>query len=269
MQQQMTQHEMLDPQRRAFYCRTLQHLNESKVAFLVGGAYAFARYTGIERDTKDFDIFVRPEDCERVLEVLAEAGCETEITFPHWLGKAYCGEDFFDIIYSSGNGIAKVDDEWFEHAVDEKVLGVPVKLCPPEEIIWSKATIMERERFDGADVAHLLHACAESLDWQRLLRRLDQQWRVLLSHLVLFGFTYPSKRHLIPNWVMDELLHRLQDEMLSEPPKARICYGTILSRAQYLTDIDKWGYQDGRLFPIGKMSRKEITHWTLAINEGK
>ena len=27
--------------------------------FLVGGAYAFARYTGIERHTKDFDVFVR------------------------------------------------------------------------------------------------------------------------------------------------------------------------------------------------------------------
>ena len=29
-------------------------------------------------------------------------------------------------------------------------------------MIWSKAFIMERERFDGADVAHLLLHCLES-----------------------------------------------------------------------------------------------------------
>jgi hypothetical protein len=45
------------------------------------------------------------------------------------------------------------------------VLGVPVRLCPPEEIIWSKAFIMERERYDGADISHLIRACQGRLDW--------------------------------------------------------------------------------------------------------
>ena len=40
------------------------------------------------------------------------------------------------------------------------VLDKEVKLCPPEEIIWSKSFIMERERFDGADINHLLRICA-------------------------------------------------------------------------------------------------------------
>ena len=34
-------------------------LNESGVPFLVGGAYALAKHAGIERHTKDLDIFVR------------------------------------------------------------------------------------------------------------------------------------------------------------------------------------------------------------------
>ncbi|HYE71876.1 MAG TPA: hypothetical protein VEF04_01040 [Blastocatellia bacterium] len=269
MQTVKATHVNLDPQRRAFYSGTLKLLNESKVDYLVGGAYAFARYTGIERDTKDFDIFVRPKDCARILEVLKSSGCETELTFPHWLGKAYCGEDFFDVIYSSGNAVAEVDDEWFENAVDGIVLDVPVKLCPAEEIIWSKAFVMERERYDGADIAHLLRACATDLDWHRLLRRFGQQWRVLLSHLVLFGFAYPAERNQIPNFVLDNLLQRLQNEMHTAPPTERVCQGTLISRAQYLIDLERWGYQDSRLKPRGKMSKEEITHWTLAISKEK
>src|SRR5262249_49177341 len=51
----------LDPRTRAFYCHALEMLTRAGAPFLVGGAYAFARYTGIERHTKDLDIFVRPE----------------------------------------------------------------------------------------------------------------------------------------------------------------------------------------------------------------
>lgn len=267
MQLQTAKHEGLNPDTRAFYCRTLKVLNESKVAFLVGGAYAFACHTGIERHTKDFDIFVRPEDCPRVLQVLADSGCKADMTFPHWLGKAYCGDDFIDVIFSSGNGLADVDDEWFEHASSGEVLGIPVKLCPPEEIIWSKATVMERERYDGADVAHLLRACGGSLDWPRLLRRFGPHWRVLLSHCVLFGFIYPAERAQIPDWVMQELIERLQNEKNSAPPPERVCQGTLLSRAQYLIDIERWGYRDGRLTPGGAMTGEEIARWTAAIDE--
>jgi hypothetical protein len=61
--------------------------------------------------------------------------------------------------------------KWFRHARSDQVLDVPVLIAPPEESIWSKAFIMERERYDGAEVAHLLRACAGRMDWQRLLQR--------------------------------------------------------------------------------------------------
>ena len=174
-------------------------LNRSGVPYMVGGTYAFQYYAGISRTTKDFDIFVRPRDVQRVLDVLTRAGFKTEIAFSHWLAKAHHGDKFIDVIYSSGNGVAEVDDEWFAHAVDEEVLGVPVKLCPAEEMIWSKALIMERERYDGADVAHLFRHCSGLLNWDRLVRRFGNNWRVLLSHIVLFGFIYPGERALIPS----------------------------------------------------------------------
>ena len=132
-------------------------------------------------------------------------------------------------------------------------------------MIWSKAFIMERERFDGADIMHLLRARAAQLDWQRLLRRFDSNWRVLFSHLLMFGYIYPAERSTIPQWVMDELLARLQREMHDRSPDERLCRGTIVSREQYLIDIEQWGYQDARLAPLGSMNPEQIGLWTEAI----
>src|SRR5207248_659415 len=115
-------------------------------------------------------------------------------------------------IYNSGNGRCPVDDDWFAHAVWAEVLGTPVSVIPAEEMIWQKSYIMERERFDGADVAHLLRARGPALDWDRLLRRFGAHWRVLLSHLVLFGFVYPSEQDKVPRRVLHDLAERLLAE---------------------------------------------------------
>jgi hypothetical protein len=261
----------LDPATFAFYRACLRALNEAGLDYLVGGAYAFARYTGIERHTKDFDIFCRARDVDAILAVLDKLGGQTEKTFPHWLAKAYNPgtADFIDVIYSSGSGIAVVDDEWFTHSVTETVLGIPVRLCPAEEMIWSKGFIMERERYDGNDVAHLLRACAGRLDWDRVLRRFDEYWRVLLSHLVLFGFIYPAERKKVPATVLDELTRRLGAETRATPPADNTCKGTLISRAQYLVDIGPWGYRDARLEPGIKMTPADIAHWTRAIDADK
>jgi putative nucleotidyltransferase-like protein len=256
---------VIDPEAREFYVRALTKLDENKVPYLVGGAYAFARYTGIERHTKDFDIFMRRSDFERATEVLNKAGYKTELTFPHWIGKAYNGDDFIDLIFSAGNAVAQVDDLWFKYSVPEKVLGLDVRLIPAEEMLWSKGLIMERERFDGADVAHVLHALAKKLDWQRLLGRYGKYWRVLYAHLILFGFIYPSDRDRIPKSVMEELGNRLARELKEAPPSEMICNGTIISRQQYLTDVTERGYKDARLEPLGNMSAGEIEHWTKGI----
>jgi hypothetical protein len=255
----------LEPETRHFYCQALTAIAEAGVPFLVGGAYAFERYVGIPRHTKDFDLFVRAEDAEQVLKLLADRGFESDMVFPHWLGKAFCGDDFVDVIFSSGNGACPVDDSWFEHGVDDEVLGMPVKLVPPEEMIWQKGMIMERERFDGADVAHILRAQAERLDWPRLLARYGEHWRVLYAHLILFGFIYPSERGRIPAAVMDELAQRVRDEASAPTPDGKVCQGTLLSREQYLTDVGAWGLRDARLPPDGHMSRREVAHWTAAI----
>ena len=144
------------------------------------------------------------------------------------------------------------------------------KICPAEEMLWSKAFVMERERYDGADVIHLMRCGAETLDWDRLLDRFGPRWRVLLSYVILFGFVYPGERTRIPRHVMDALLARLGPELDGDDASAaKVCQGTVVSRQQYLVDVQQWGYADARLRPRGNMSAEEIAYWTEAIGKIK
>lgn len=253
---------------REFYCSAASVLLAANIDFLVGGAFASYYYTGVERHTKDFDIFVRPKDVQPALDALAKAGYKTAIPYPHWLAKAYCGDSFMDIIFNSGNGVTPVDDLWFERAIEAEVMDIKMKLCPPEEIIWSKAFVMERERYDGADVAHLIHARAETLDWQYLINRFGENWQVLLSHLILFGFIYPTERTKIPASVMEQLTTRLQKQLTSPANLTeKLCQGTLISREQYLTDVEQWGYVDARLEPNGNLTKEQLDIWTASIGQ--
>jgi hypothetical protein len=211
----------------------------------VAGAYAFFAYTGIFRDTKDLDVFLRRADLDAAFRVLAAAGFRTEISEPGWIGKAWRGEWFVDLIFSSGNGVAVVDDLWFDHARRGEVMGVPVLLAPAEEMIWSKSFVLERERYDGHDVNHILRATAEDLDWERLLLRFDRYWEVLLSHLLLFRFAYPGERSKVPDRVLETLVARLEEELGTDHPRA-LCRGNLISRVQYRHDLEQLGYEDGR-----------------------
>lgn len=257
--------EGLDQETYDFYRDVLAVLTESRTPFLIGGAYAFNHYTRINRCTKDLDIFLRREHFEQASAALQAAGYDTELTYPHWLGKIHHRGIFIDLIFSSGNGVAVVDDRWFEHADQTELLGFRCLLSPVEEMIWSKAFIMERERYDGADIAHLLLTCSEQLDWKRVMQRFTPHWRVLLSHLVLFGFIYPDQRQRIPPWVMEDLLHRLRAEMRSAAADEGVCQGTLLSREQFLNDIECQGLRDGRVVPLGNMTPQDAASWTEAI----
>jgi hypothetical protein len=249
-----------------FYRRVMLVLMDGNVDFLVGGAFAFVRYTGLSRDTKDLDLFVRRRDWPRVTALLAQEGIDTDLTFPHWLGKAFGGRDrefFVDIIFSGGNGVAEVDDLWFEHAPQDSTLGFAVRLMPVEEMIWSKAFIMERERFDGADVIHLIRARQHDLDWQRLVRRFGEHWRVLLAHLILFSYIYPTEP--VQQAIVDELVQRLKSDPSAEID-VPLCRGTLLSRAQYLDDVERLHYVDARIAPQGAITPEDAALWTNAID---
>jgi hypothetical protein len=234
------------PERAEFFRRALTALEKAGVPYLVGGAYALERYTGICRDTKDIDVFVLPRDCNRTLGVWAREGLSIELTDPNWLAKAFEGDCYLDLIFNSGNGLCPVDAGWFAHAVDDQVLGLEVKLCPLEEMLWQKIFIMERERYDGADIAHIIQSHGAKLDWKRLVARTGDNWEVLLAHLIVVNFVYPDEGEIIPQAVMDELLDRLCSKPKRRKRNPKVCRGTLISRYQYLPDVLQCGYRDPR-----------------------
>jgi Nucleotidyl transferase of unknown function (DUF2204) len=247
-----------------FHRKSVAVLQAAEIPFLIGGAYVVEVYAGVSRRTKDFDLYIRPKHVKAALDALAGAGYTTELTFPHWLAKAIYEGDMLDLIFRAGNGLCEVDDSWFERARDDELLGAPVKLCAPEEMIWMKAYIMERERFDGADIAHILRCWAADMDWPHLVRRFGPDWRVLLSHLILFGYIYPGERARIPVALMEGLITRMRSEANKAGPE-RLCRGTLLSREQYLVDVQEWGFRDARLEERVQMNEQDIADWTAAI----
>ena len=247
------------------YRSVLWHLREAGIPYLVGGTYALEHHAGLRRDTKDLDLFVRRADWRRIEDTLAPEGLTCELVFSHWLGKAKNEDHFVDLIFAGGNGLVEVDDEWLRHGVPSVILDVPVHLVAAEEMIWSKAFVMERERFDGGDVLHVLRLSGRGIDWDRLLHRFGSTAAVLLSHLVLFQFVYPDERNVIPDWVMQELWAQARK---AEPP-GKLCRGTLVSREQYLVDVTEWGYHDAREMPHGRMTSQQIQEWNDAIFEDK
>src|SRR5689334_15927239 len=96
----------LDEAVRATYLRAMAALDAAHLPYLVGGTHALSHYTGIQRNSKDFDIFIRRDHFDAVMYALDRVGFMTELTYPHWLGKARGAEGFVDVIFSSGNGVS-------------------------------------------------------------------------------------------------------------------------------------------------------------------
>ena len=73
-----------------------------------------------------------------------------------------------------------------------------MRVIAPTELIWSKAFVQLRHRYDGGDIVHLILKQHDRIDWRRLLGYMDLHWEVLLVHLLNFRWAYPSERDHVP-----------------------------------------------------------------------
>jgi len=227
-----------------FYLSVLNELREHNLSFMLGGGFAMYHYTGIERDTKDLDIFCKPSEYPKILKLMSDKGYQTELTDARWLVKIFQDDDYIDVIFDTVNNICRVDDSWYEHAADGIYDGVPIKYIPAEELIWCKIYVQNRERYDGADVNHLMLKHGKKLDWKRLLFRMDPHWHLLLGQILNFQFVYPADYHdIIPKWLFDELMERAAEQYDIPPAVERVCRGPVIDQTQYETDIKIWNYK--------------------------
>lgn len=233
-----------EKQAEKFYKEILQILIAGNSQFLIGGTYAVKHYTGIDRPTKDIDIFCKPGDYPKILKGIADHGFRVSVEDERWLARVYKKKYFIDIIFGSIPAVWPITQEWLQHAQEGEVLGFKVSITPPEELIVSKAFRMKRGEFDGADITHIILKQGEKLDWKNLLNRMDQYWEILLVHILLFRFTYPSERETVPVWLLRELLSRINAQMQIPTPQDKVSRGSILSWHDYKQAVSDWGFKD-------------------------
>ena len=230
------------PEQEELFRRVLRILNEHETPYTVSGAFALHEHTGIWRNTKDLDLFMPLDSVGPTMEILNAHGLETEVCDPVWLCKVREKDYFVDLISGMSNAVVRVDQSWIDRGFDSEVLGIPVKVLAPEELIASKIFVAFRERFDGADIAHVVYAAGNSMDWDRLLLLIGEHWGMLLWSLMLFQYVYPFSR-AVPKRVWDELLTRFRAEI--DNPDAKDPFrGSLVDERMFAIDIHEWNLQN-------------------------
>jgi hypothetical protein len=236
-------HPDFPPEQRKLFCQVLQHMNDARIPYVVSGAFALQKHTGIWRNTKDLDLFLPPEVVPEALRHLQEQGFETEIRDPVWLAKAHRDGFYVDLITGMSNAIITVDQSWIDRGSESLILGIPTRVLAPEELIASKLFVNFRERFDGADIVHIIYGTKGKLDWQRIREIVGEHWQLLLWELILFHYVYPAKKDYVPRELWSDLLSRLNHD-LESPPKDAPFRGSLIDEKMFAIDVQEWGMEN-------------------------
>ena len=241
---------ILEPERRKIFASWLQILNEEGIPYVLGGAFAVYAYTGVWRDTKDLDVFLRPGDLRKALDALKAGGFETEIRSVFWLAKVHYKPYFMDLIFGTSSTQFLIDDSWFEFSQPIEILGVRSRLIALEELIASKVYMAKSDRFDGANIVHLIRCVKGRIDWQRILTHLKDNQEILLWYLLFFDFVYPSHSDYLPQELMVKLFEKIRENW-SRPKRPGAFRGMLLDPLAFAVDCKAWNYENGcHLVPL-------------------
>lgn len=143
-------------------------LREAEVPFLLGGGLA-AWARGGPETVHDLDLMVKPDDAERALKALDEAGFRPEDPPEEWLYKAWDGDVLVDIIFEPSGG--PVDDAMFERADEMDVHAVTMNVMALEDVMVTKLLSLREHEVDYDGVLEIGRALREQVDWDGVWRR--------------------------------------------------------------------------------------------------
>lgn len=216
------------------YRPVLQDLNDRQLRYAVGGGLVVSLYGGHARNSKDLDIFIDPRDSEAVVDALLDHGFadlyERQRYRRDWIYRGIREDVILDVIWSMANRRADVSWDWFDHVQTTEVDGVPLPLMAPAELIWAKLYVMHR--CDWPDVLNILNLQAATLDWDRLLRRIGDDWPLLAGVMCVFRWICPNASQQVPQAVWQQL-------HLADLANAPIT-GTDAQRAGLLDSYRDW-----------------------------
>ena len=218
-------------------------LEEKHTPYAVSGAFALRQHTGICRFTKDLDLFMSACTARHVYTYLRQQGFHCEVIDPVWLAKVRKGEFYVDLITGMSNGVVVVEDSWIERAKPAVVHDVETRVLAPEELVASKIFVAKRERFDGADIAHIIYGTYPAFDWDRELQLVGEHWELLLWALLFFRYVYPAQTHYVPDQIWQDLLQRFRNEIAKPSPEAKF-RGSLVDDKMFAIDVNEWGLAD-------------------------
>lgn len=232
------------PERQEALAReVLLALEHEGIPYAVAGAFALLQHTGICRTTKDLDLFLTAENWSAALRYLRKNGFECEVCDPVWLAKVHRDNFFVDLITGMSNAVISVEESWIRHAQPASVLGIQTRVLAPEELLVSKLFVTRRERFDGADIAHIIYGTAGDLDWGRILHLAGEHWEMLLWALLLFRYVYPAQTRYVPAVLWQDLLGRYLKLVLQPDGQGRF-RGSLIDDNMFAIDVKDWGLED-------------------------
>src|SRR5690606_4666707 len=106
-----------------------------------------------------------------------------------------------DLIWAMANQRAQVDEAWLERGREIKLHGMKLRILPPEELIWAKLYVVQRDRCDWPDLLNVIYVQGPRLDWKYLLNRLEGDARLLGAVMNLFSWTCPARAAELPDWI--------------------------------------------------------------------
>lgn len=235
----------IEPKQQEVFRVCLSHLAEARIPFIVAGAFALCAYTGIRRNTKDLDVFLPAEHVRPALHALGEKGFRTEVRDGLWLAKAHKDSYFVDLIFAIPNKEVRVDMDWIRRSRRAEIFGMNVPIISIEELILSKVYVARMDRFDGADIAHIIRGSDGKVDWERIRRSLGVDQALLLWHFIFFQVVYPGHVRLLPLSMMDQIYDSLR-ESRSGSAHEKTFRGMLVDPVSFAVDCDLWGYEDLR-----------------------
>ena len=145
-------------------------LRDAEVPFLLGGSLASWARGGPET-THDLDFMIKPEDAERALEALCDAGMRPERPPEEWLLKVWDGDVLIDLIF--GPSGLEMTDEVIERGDTLNVLSMEMKVMSLEDVLTTKLEALTEHELDYSGVLEIARALREQIDWRTVRERTD------------------------------------------------------------------------------------------------
>ena len=151
--------------------RAAAALREAEIPFLLGGSLASWARGGPET-RHDLDLMIKPQDVERALEALTNAGMRPERPPEEWLVKAWDGDTLVDLIYCPKG--MPMDDGVIARGEELSVLGMQIRVMALEDVMATKLMALTEHSLRYEGLLQIARALREQIDWADVRARTQE-----------------------------------------------------------------------------------------------